>query len=157
MYLFLLQVLCKLWLLHINQMCHLISSHTNNKSVNLTPGFLISPANNNNNRVFMAPHLIRAQSAYKDIRIHSFHHSHTHTHTQTCAPTHPHTHNKYMHYCWWIGKMRDQYAQAKGQVFSFHVHMKQIYVSLISAFPIIPVHTKRYATLTSGWWCHTFK
>ena len=31
----------------------------------------------------MAPHLLRAQSAYKDIRIHSFHHTHTHTHTHT--------------------------------------------------------------------------
>ena len=28
---------------------------------------------NNNNRLFMAPHLVRAQSAYKDIKIHSFH------------------------------------------------------------------------------------
>ena len=53
----------------------------------------------------MAPNLVRAQSAYKDIRIHSFHytHTHTHTHTQThaCTPapppkkkhTHTHTHN----------------------------------------------------------------
>ena len=31
----------------------------------------------------MAPHLVRAQSAYKDIKIHSFHHTHTHTHTHT--------------------------------------------------------------------------
>ena len=30
----------------------------------------------------MAPHLVRAQSAEKDIRIYSFHHTHTHTHTQ---------------------------------------------------------------------------
>ena len=27
---------------------------------------------NNINRLFMAPHLVRAQSAYKDIKIHSF-------------------------------------------------------------------------------------
>ena len=40
--------------------------------------------NNNNNRLFMMPHLVRAQSAYKDIRIHPFHHTHTHY--------------KYMHY-----------------------------------------------------------
>ena len=44
----------------------------------------------------MAPHLVRAQSAYKDIRIHSFHHthisSHTHTHTHTHkARTHAHS------------------------------------------------------------------
>ena len=36
---------------------------------------------NNNRRLFMAPHLIRARSTYKDIRICSFHHTHTHTHT----------------------------------------------------------------------------
>ena len=34
-----------------------------------------------NNRLFMAPHLVRAQSAYKDASMHSFHHTHTHTHT----------------------------------------------------------------------------
>ena len=34
-----------------------------------------------NNRLFMAPHLVRAQSTYKDIRIHSFHHTHTDSHT----------------------------------------------------------------------------
>ena len=39
--------------------------------------------NNNNNRLFMAPHLLRAQSAYKDIRIHSLHYTHTHIHTHT--------------------------------------------------------------------------
>ena len=31
----------------------------------------------------MMPHLVRDQSTYKDIRIHSFHHTHTHT-TNTC-------------------------------------------------------------------------
>ena len=31
----------------------------------------------------MEPHLVRAQSAYKDIKIHSFHHTHMHTHTNT--------------------------------------------------------------------------
>ena len=36
-----------------------------------------------NNRLFMVPHRIRAQSAYKDIRIHTFYHTHTHTHTVT--------------------------------------------------------------------------
>ena len=46
------------------------------------------------NRLFMAPHLWRAHSAYKDIRIRSFYHTdarthvHTHTHTQTHAHTH---------------------------------------------------------------------
>ena len=35
----------------------------------------------NNNRLFMAPHLIRAWSAYTDIRVLSFHHIHTHTNT----------------------------------------------------------------------------
>ena len=31
----------------------------------------------------MAPHLVRAKIAYKDIRIHSLHHTHTHTHART--------------------------------------------------------------------------
>ena len=36
-----------------------------------------------NNGLFMAPHLVRAQNAFKDITIHAFHHTHTHTHTHT--------------------------------------------------------------------------
>ena len=55
----------------------------------------------------MVPHLVRARSAYKDIRIHSCHYTHTHAHTHThtdahtlkhtCtlpphSPPHPHTH-----------------------------------------------------------------
>ena len=42
----------------------------------------------------MVPHLVRAQSAYKDIRIHSFHqtHTHTHTHMHMCTHTHTYTH-----------------------------------------------------------------
>ena len=52
--------------------------------------------NNHNNRLFMAPHLVRAQSAYKTIKIHSFYHTHTHathTHTHTHTQTHAiHTH-----------------------------------------------------------------
>ena len=31
----------------------------------------------------MVSHLVRAQSTYKDIRVHSFHHRHTHAHTHT--------------------------------------------------------------------------
>ena len=44
----------------------------------------------------MAPHLIQAQSTYKDIRIGSDHHAcmHTRTHTHTHAHTHTHM---YMH------------------------------------------------------------
>ena len=58
----------------------------------------------NNNRLFMAPHLIRAQSAYKDIRVHSFHHTHMHTHAHTCTHMHTHTHahthtHMYTHTC----------------------------------------------------------
>ena len=41
--------------------------------------------NDDNNRLFMAPHLIRAQSTYKDIMICSIHHTHTHTHTYATA------------------------------------------------------------------------
>ena len=43
----------------------------------------------------MMPHLVRAQSAYKDIRICLFHHARTHacTYTRTHTHTHTHTHN----------------------------------------------------------------
>ena len=67
--------------------------------------------NNNNDRLFKAPHLVRAQSTYKDIRIH------LHLHIQTHA-THSHTrHTHHMHYWWWIGI--DQYAEEKRWDFSF--------------------------------------
>ena len=39
----------------------------------------LNAKNRDNNRLYTAPHLVRAQSAYKDTRIHSFHHTHTHT------------------------------------------------------------------------------
>ena len=39
----------------------------------------------------MAPHLVRAWSAYKDIRTRSFSHTHTHTHTHIHTNTHAHT------------------------------------------------------------------
>ena len=42
-------------------------------------------------RIFMAPHLVRAESAYRDIRTHSFHHTHTH------ARTHARTHTLQIH------------------------------------------------------------
>ena len=56
---------------------------------------------NNNKRLFTAPHFVRAQSAYKYLTIHSFHHrhtyqdTHTHTKTHTHIPRHPcaRTHN----------------------------------------------------------------
>ena len=66
--------------------------------------------------LFMAPHCLRAGSAYKDLRVHSFYRTHiwmhahacmhthtcmhacTHTHTRTHTHTHTHTHCKYMHY-----------------------------------------------------------
>ena len=35
-------------------------------------------ADYNNNKLFMVPHLIRAQSTYRDIRKYSFYHTHTH-------------------------------------------------------------------------------
>ena len=50
------------------------------------------------NRLFMVLHLVRAQSAYRDIRICSLHHTrththtHTHTHTDACTHTPKHTH-----------------------------------------------------------------
>ena len=42
----------------------------------------------------MMPHLVRAQSAYKDIRICLFHHARTHACTYT--RTHTHTHTQYL-------------------------------------------------------------
>ena len=69
--------------------------------------------NNNNNRLFIAPHLVRAQRAYKDTKIHSLHRTHARTHARTHTHTHTHTHNnnnnKYTHYWCWIGKTTDQY------------------------------------------------
>ena len=50
----------------------------------------------------MAPHLIRAHRAYKDIRIHSFHHTHrcvrAHTHTLSLFHFYTHTHTNHTHY-----------------------------------------------------------
>ena len=49
----------------------------------------VSDDNNNNDRLFMAPHLIRAWSVYKDIRICSCHHT---LHMPVCTHTRTHTH-----------------------------------------------------------------
>ena len=88
-------------------------------------------------RLFMAPNLVRAQSAYKDIMIRPFHHTHiqtdtdthTHTHTRTHARArartharthsrthaHAHTHYRYMVYWWWFGKTTDRQSRAGSQ------------------------------------------
>ena len=58
----------------------------------------------NNNRLFMAPHLIRAQSTYNNIRIHSFHHRCMHTHTTNTCITGD-------------GSVKHQYAEEKRWVF----------------------------------------
>ena len=59
------------------------------------------PYNNNNNRLFMAPHLVRSQSTYEDTRIHSFNFTHTDAHTHTPQRTHTrtraHTHTLQIH------------------------------------------------------------
>ena len=52
--------------------------------------YWVSKKIDNNNRLFMAPHLIRTQSTYKDIMICSFHHTHARVHAS--AHTHAHTH-----------------------------------------------------------------
>ena len=59
-----------------------------------TTAMWATEATYNNNRLFMVPHLVSAQSAYRDIKICSFHHTHTHTHTHThrCMRTHTQTH-----------------------------------------------------------------
>ena len=77
----------------------------------------------------MAPHLVTAQCAYKDIWICSFLHTHAHTHstnTHTLSLSLSHTHYKYMLYWWWVGRMRrkkmtDHNAEEKRWVFSSNV------------------------------------
>ena len=54
--------------------------------------YTIPRGNNNNNWLFMVPHLVRAQNTYKAIRIHSFYHTHKHTQTPPHKPTHAHPH-----------------------------------------------------------------
>ena len=55
--------------------------------------------------ICMAPHLLRAQSTYNDIRIHSCHHTyalmdaHAHTHTYKHTQTHTHTHTHTTNTC----------------------------------------------------------
>ena len=51
----------------------------------------------NNNRLLLVSHLIRAWSAYKDIQICSFYHSHTPTPTPTHPPHPPTTHHHHHH------------------------------------------------------------
>ena len=61
---------------------------------------------NNNNRIFMAPHFIRAQSPYKDVSIIMFISSHTHTHTLQI--------HVLLVMGWYAGKKTtDQYAEEK--------------------------------------------
>ena len=66
---------------------------------------------------FMAPHVVRAQSTYKDIRIRSLH-------------MHTHTHYKYMHFWWWVGQMRtkemtNQYAEERRLVSTFNFDLEE--------------------------------
>ena len=75
-------------------------------------GTSFSHETNNNDR-FTAPHLERAQSTYKDIRICSFYHTHTHA---------PNTHVTGDKLVEWEGKkMTDQYAEEKRWVCSFEL------------------------------------
>ena len=78
----------------------------------------------------MAPILVRAQSAYRDIRVHSFHHTHartharTHTHARAQAHTHTHAYTIQIHTLlvmdWYKEKKTtDQYAEDKRWGFSF--------------------------------------
>ena len=41
----------------------------------VSPSRVLQSINNNNNRLFMALHLVRVQSAYKHIKIRSFHYT----------------------------------------------------------------------------------
>ena len=72
--------------------------------------------------ILMAPHLVRAQSAYKGIWIHSLHHKHTHRcmHAQTQIHTrHTHTTNTCIIGNGLVPKAIDQYAEQKRWVFNF--------------------------------------
>ena len=53
------------------------------------------------------------------IRIHFITHTHTPRHTHAHTYPDKHTHCKYMHYWWWIGKKTNQYAEEMRCVFSF--------------------------------------
>ena len=59
----------------------------------------------------MAPHIVRAPSTYKDIRMIISSLSPSSSLTPPPQHTHTHTHNKYMHYWWWISKTTDQYTE----------------------------------------------
>ena len=79
----------------------------------VVPGASVQDYNNNNNRLFVAPHLLRAQSTYKDItykdtlisshtRTHPCTHTRAHrctcTYTQTCTHIHTNMHtHKHAH------------------------------------------------------------
>ena len=89
------------------------------------PIFVGSSVVNNNNRLFIAPHLVRVQRTYKDTNkdmfISSHTHTHTHAHTHTHTVTHSslslatHTHTQPIHALlvmgWYKKKMTDQYAE----------------------------------------------
>ena len=74
----------------------------------------------------MAPHLERAQDAYKGLHVHAFI-THTHIYKDPPPPphTHTHTHNKYMVTCGRKEKreMRNQYAEEERWVFSFDLEV----------------------------------
>ena len=82
----------------------------------------------NNNRLFMAPHLVRAWSVYKGLQISSFYHTHTHTHTLSLSLTHTHTHSLSTEFV--VGRMRRKkmtswFAEQKRWVFSFDLTRRE--------------------------------
>ena len=88
----------------------------------------------NNNRLFMVSHLVRAQSTYKDIRVHSFHHRHTHAHT--------HTTNTCI-----TGEglvKQHQYAEEKRWVFII------FFITSIIIFPVVRILMKRWEFEMTG-------
>ena len=75
----------------------------------INEGIWRESTDNNKNTLFMAPHLVRAQSTYTHFITHTHAHTLSLSHTHSLSLTHAlslsltHTHYKYKHYWWWIG------------------------------------------------------
>ena len=114
--------------------------------------------------LFLVPHLVSTQRAYKDIRIHLSDHMHTHTRMHT--HTHTHTFYKCMHYWWWIGRMRRQNNRSvcvrEEMGFQFwlkrrewrQIHHKE---SVLLAQPRLPLSSLAFSILHSIHQVHSCK
>ena len=79
----------------------------------------------NNNGLFMAPHFVRAQSTYKDIRICSVHYTHT------CTHTHAHT-RMHAYACTHTHTLACTHARAHAHTQTYTTHTLQIHALLVT-------------------------